>query len=72
MTTLMITDGGDHVSDGVLANILSKKGQYDHITTVLAGRNMTDSGMRGLSDDTIIARKRDLQVSLQKVGNSLL
>jgi len=72
MTTLMITDGGDRVSDGVLANILSKKGQYDHITTVLAGRNMTDSGMRGLSDDTIIARKRDLQVSLQKVGNSLL
>lgn len=72
MTTLMITDGDDSVSDPVLADVMRQKGSMDHITLVLTGRGMSASGLRGLNDDTVVARKRDLQVALERIGNSLL
>jgi uncharacterized protein with von Willebrand factor type A (vWA) domain len=72
MTTLMITDGGDQVSDHMVAEIKRQKGPHDHISMILTNRSQNGNGLRGLQDDIVSVTKKNMQITLQKIGNSLL
>lgn len=70
MTTLLITDGGDSISDQTFNHIKSKKTKLDHISCVLV--HGSDSGLRGLNDDSIKVSRKNMFVQLTKIGNAIL
>lgn len=70
MTTVLITDGGDRLNSSALEILKQLKTKQDNLTAVLV--QGSDSGLMGLNDEGLKVTKQNMQLTLTKVGNSIL
>lgn len=70
MTTVLITDGGDRLNSSALETLKQLKTKQDNLTAVLV--RGSDSGLMGLNDESLKVNSQNMQLTLTKVGNSIL